>query len=391
MSSTTPTSPSPTRLDVPADFGFTEEHGLLRQEARRFLADRLPMAELRRRVDAGAGFDAALWKELAQLGWAGLVLPEPLGGAGLGWLHLEILLEEMGRRLVPGPFLGSLLAGVAIAAGGGTAQRERLCPAIAAGDLVATLAPTEPDGAFEADAISGRAEPADGGWALYGVKTHVICGADAGLVVAPFREPSGAVALFAVELPARGVSVEAEISIDPTRPTARVGFDGARVAAGARLEGDGGAAWQATLTRGFAALAAESVGGAESVLQMTRDYAIDRKQFDRPIGFFQAVKYPIVDMMCGVELSRSLALGAASALDAGAAGAETLARMAKAHASDVYAAAVRKGVQLHGGYGFTWDCDVHFFFRRALWSRALLGDAVHHRRWLAARLFAQGT
>src|SRR5690606_20505330 len=115
--------------------------------------------------------------------------------------------------------------------------------------------------------------------------------------------------------------------------------------------------------------------------------AIDRKQFGRQIGFFQAVKHPIVDMMCGVELARSLACGAAAALDAGTPSAEVHARMAKALASDVYAQAVRKGVQLHGGYGFTWDCDVHLYFRRALWSRPMLGDAIHQRRRLGAALF----
>jgi alkylation response protein AidB-like acyl-CoA dehydrogenase len=329
----------------------------------------------------------------------GLVLPEAVGGAGLGWLHLEIVMEEMGRRLVPGPFLGSLLAGVAIANGASDAQQERLLPAIAAGDVVATIALCEAGGVFEASGVTATAEPADGGFVLRGQKTHVLCGAEAGIVVAPFREPSGRIALFAVEVPATGASIEAEVCIDPTRPTARIAFDGVRVAAAARLDGDGAAAWHATLVRGFAALAAEQVGGAESVLLTTRDYAIARKQFDRQIGFFQAVKYPIVDMMCGIELSRSLATGAAAALDAIAgreapgpqshrdAGAETLARMAKAQVSDVYCSAARKGVQLHGGYGFTWDCDVHFYFRRAMWSRAMLGDGIHHRRWLAARLF----
>ena len=375
------------RTEVPSDFGCTDDHALLRQEARRFLNERLPMAELRKLADAGVGFDRALWKELAQLGWVGLVLPEADGGAGLGWLHVEIVMEEMGRRLVPGPFLASLLAGVAIAEGGGDAQRKRLLPAIASGDLVATIALCEGGGVFEADGVSATAEPADGGFLLRGQKTHVICGTDAGLVVAPFREPSGRVALFAVEVPVKGVSVEGEVCIDPTRPTARVGFDGVRVAAQARLDGDGADAWHAMLVRGFAALAAEQVGGAESVLLATRDYAIARKQFDHQIGFFQAVKHPIVDMMCGIELARSLATGAAAALDANSAGAETLARMAKSMVSDVYCNAVRKGVQLHGGYGFTWDCDVHFFFRRALWSRAMLGDGIHHRRWLAERLF----
>ena len=390
---------TPIKLEVPTDFGCTEEHALLRAEARRFLSERLPIAELRKLADAGVGFDRALWKELAQLGWVGLVLPEADGGAGLGWLHVEIVMEEMGRRLVPGPFLASLLAGVAIAESGSNAQRERLLPAIASGDVVATIALCEAGGVFEADGVGATAEAVDGGFLLRGQKTHVICGTDAGLVVAPFREPSGRIALFAVELPAKGVSVEAEVCIDPTRPTARVGFDGVRVAAQARLDGDGAAAWHAMLVRGFAALAAEQVGGAESVLLTTRDYAIARKQFDRQIGFFQAVKHPIVDMMCGIELARSLATGAAAALDAAAgrtapgppshqdAGAETLARMAKSMVSDVYCNAVRKGVQLHGGYGFTWDCDVHFYFRRAMWSRSMLGDGIHHRRWLAERLF----
>jgi alkylation response protein AidB-like acyl-CoA dehydrogenase len=375
------------RLEVPTDFGFAEEHGLLRAEARRFLAERLPMAELRRQVEGGARFDRGLWKEVAQLGWVGLVVPERFGGAGLGWLHLEILMEEMGRRLLPGPFLGSLLAGIALERGAGEAQRERWLPAVAAGETLATLALVEPGGAFEPDAVAATADPVEGGFVLRGRKTHVVGGSQAGLVVAAFREPSGRVSLFAVELPAPGVAAEDEVSIDPTRPTARVAFDGVRVGRDARLEGDGAAALADTLVRGCAALAAEQVGGAESVLQATRQYAIDRKQFDRPIGFFQAVKHPIVDMMCGIEQARSLACGAAAALDADTPSAGVHARMAKALAGDVYAQAARKGVQLHGGYGFTWDCDVHFYFRRALWSRPMLGDAVHHRRRLAASLF----
>jgi alkylation response protein AidB-like acyl-CoA dehydrogenase len=379
-------TPAPLRLDVPADFGFTEEHALLRQEARRFLGERLPIAELRRQIDAGVRFDAALWKELAQLGWVGLVLPERWGGAGLGSLHLAILMEEMGRRLVPGPFLGSLLAGIALELGGDEDQRARWCPALASGESIATLALVEPGGGFRPEALVSVAEPAEGGWVLRGRKSHVVGGAQAGLVVAGFREPSGRLSLFAVDLPAPGVTVEEEISIDPTRPTARVAFDGVRVAREARLEADGAAALAATLIRGSVALAAEQVGGAESVLLMTRDYAITRKQFERPIGFFQAVKHPIVDMMLGIESARSLVYGAAAGLDAQAASAEAHAAMAKALASDVFAQAVRKGVQLHGGYGFTWDCDVHFFFRRALWTRAMLGDATHHRRRLAELL-----
>jgi alkylation response protein AidB-like acyl-CoA dehydrogenase len=375
------------RIEVPSDFGFSEEHALLRQEARRFLAERWPMAELRRQVDAGGRFDRGLWKEIAQLGWVGLVLPERWGGAGLGWLHLAILLEEMGRRLAPGPFLGSLLSGIALSLAADEAQCERWGPAVASGETIAALALCEPGGAFEPDSLSATAEPCERGFVLRGQKAHVLGAADAGLVLAPFREPSGALSLFAVEVPAAGVAIEDEVCIDPTRATARVAFDGARVGREARLEGDGAAALADVLVRGAAALAAESVGGAEALLLATRDYAIARKQFDRPIGFFQAVKHPIVDLMVQIELARSLAVGAAAALDHAPSGAEALARMAKAQAGDAFVAAARKGVQLHGGYGFTWDCDVHFYFRRALWNRAMLGDAVHHRRRLAELLF----
>jgi len=224
---------------------------------------------------------------------------------------------------------------------------------------------------------------------LRGVKSLVLAGAHAGLVIAPFREPGGRLSLFAVELPAGGVRVEPEIGVDPTRRSARVVFEGVRVAREARL-GEGAPGGERALARahlrGMAALAAEMVGGAEAVLGLTRDYAIARKQFGKQIGAFQGVKYPIVDTMVGVELARTHVIGAAAALDQTPDDAEVAARMAKAIASDVYPVAVRRGVQLHGGYGFTWDCDVHFYFKRALWSRATLGDGAHHRRRLASAL-----
>jgi alkylation response protein AidB-like acyl-CoA dehydrogenase len=218
------------------------------------------------------------------------------------------------------------------------------------------------------------------------VKSHVSFGASAQAVVVPCREPAGGVALFVVEVPAPGASVEPEVSVDSTRRTARITLDGVRVGKAARLDGDGLAALRATHRLGWTILAAEMVGAAESVLVRTCDYAAERRQFDRAIGSFQAVKHPLVDIMVGVELARSLVLGAAAALDRDPATADVPARMAKAMACDVLALAVRKGVQLHGGYGFTWDCDVHFYFKRALASRGTLGDAMHHRRHLATHV-----
>lgn len=372
---------------IPIDFGFTEEHDLLRKEARRFLADRCPISEVRRLAEDPLGYDASVWKELGGLGWVGLSLPEAFGGAGLGSLPLALVLDEMGRSLLPSPYLASLLAAFAILEGASEAQKARWLPGIASGERIATLALTEPTGGFEPGSVKATAEPSEGGFVLRGEKSHVLQAAGAHAVIAPFREPSGALALFAVELPARGATVTPEIGVDPTRRCARVAFDGVRVAAEARLEGAGEPALRRAHVRGFAALAAEMVGAADAALEMTRQYAIDRKQFGRQIGFFQAVKHPLVDVMIGVELSRNHVLGAAAALDHAPAGeAEVAARMAKALASDVFATAVRKGVQLHGGYGFTIDCDMHHFFKRALWSRATLGDGPHHRRILAEAL-----
>ena len=375
------------RHEVPADFGFTPEHELLRDSARRFLEARCPASEVRRLGEDPLGHDPKLWRDMAELGWLGLVLPEEHGGAGLGHLHLALLLEEMGRVLLPSPFFGCLLAGIAIREGGSEAQRARWLPALASGETLATLAFCEPTASWEPDAVEARAEPADGGFVLRGRKTHVEGAASAALVVAPFREPDGGIALFAVELPAANARVEREIGVDATRRAARIDFEGVRVGAGARLAGDGLGALRATLLRGWAALAAEMVGGADAVLEMTRRYAIVRKQFDRPIGSFQAVKYPLVDTLVGVELARTHALAAAAALDRSPETAEPLARMAKALASEVYPAAVRRGVQLHGGFGFTIDCDVQLYFKRALASRGALGDGVHHRRHLAENLF----
>jgi len=385
--------------DVPRDFGFGEDHALLRDSARRFLAERCPMPEVRRLVEDPVGHDPGLWKAMAELGWVGLMLPERFGGAGLGALHLALLMEEMGRRVLPSPFFGVLLAGLALARAGDAEQQSRWLPALASGERVGTLAFAEPDGSWQAGAGTATAEPAEGGgFVLRGTKAFVPAAPSAELVVTPLRVGGGAgagaeageTALFAVELPAAGVRVEAETTVDPTRRTGRVVFDGTRVEAAARLRGgDALAALRDTFAWGQMALAAEMVGAGEALLQMTRDYAVERVQFDRPIGSFQAVKHPLVDMMIGVENARTLALAAAAALDApdtDLGPSEIAASMAKAAAGDALDYAARKAIQLHGGYGFTWDCDAHFYFKRSLWARATLGDALHHRRRLAGAL-----
>ncbi len=371
---------------VEAGLGFSDEHKLLVDSARRFLADRCPRSEVRRFVDESADHDPALHKEIAGLGWIGLTSAEEHGGAGLDLLHLALLMEEMGRALLPSPFFASVLALAALEDAGSTAQKQAHLPAIISGERVATLAYAEPGGSWEPQHVETRAVTAEAGFVLRGEKAHVPAAASADLVVVPCREPDGSLGLYVVDLPAAGLAVEREVCVDRTRPCARLTLDGVAVPQGARLEGDGLAAFENALRRGYVLLASEMVGSAEAVLGLTRDYAIERHQFGRAIGSFQAVKHPIVDMLIGVELSRNLALGAAAAHGQDAGTFEQSARMAKAYAGDSFMYAVKKGVQLHGGFGFTWDCDVQLYFKRSLWARATLGDAAHHKRHLARRL-----
>lgn len=371
--------------NLPGDLGFGEDHEILRDGARRFLAERCPIEAVRRLASDRVGYDPGVWKAMGELGWTGLTIPEAHGGAGLGNLHQALLLEEMGRRLLPSPYLGHALATLALTRGGDDTQQARWLPGLASGERMATFGWLEPEGSWEPGDVAATARHDGDGFRLSGTKAHVLSGEHADLLVAPFAI-DGEPALFVVE---GGWDARAEVSVDPTRRTARLRFDDLSVPAEARLMHGDLAAWRTTLLQGAAWLAAEMVGAAEGILGMTRDYAVDRKQFDRQIGSFQAVKHPLVDDMIGIELARNLAYGAAAAWDAepeGDSDTETTSRMAKALISDVLARAVRHGVQFHGGYGFTIDSDVHFHFKRALFCRAMLGDALHHRRHLATAL-----
>ncbi len=373
---------------IPADFGFTEEHELARRAARKFLADRCPMTEVRRLATDDAGFDEGTWRGLADLGWIGLTAPESIGGAGLDHLHLGLLAEEMGRCLLPSPYLGSVMALDLLVRSGTAQHRDGLAAAVASGSSIGTVALTEPDPDWDPAAVKTTATVAGSDVILEGTKTHVLFGSRADVVLVPARENDGGIGVYAVELPRAGVVATADVPLDTTRRTARIVFRGARVPRTARLDGDGLEALRGTHVLGFVLLACEASGAQEALLGITRDYAAERQQFGRAIASFQAVKHPIVDMMVNAELLRSQALAAASCLTHAPSAAEVPARMAKALASDTFAFAARKAVQLHGGFGFTWDCDVHFYFKRALWTRGTLGDAMHHRRRLAATMFA---
>ncbi len=377
---------------APHAFGFTEEHEMARKQARRFLGEHCPREHVRAQYDNPRGYDRELYKQALELGWLGMNVSEQYGGAGLDALHLLLLWEELGRALYPSPLFGSALAVEALRCGRHEAQRGQYLPEILSGNVVATFAYGEPEGAWGPDQVTCRAEPKEGSWVLSGKKAFVPFGASAGLLFVPAVDHKGELGIFILELPAAGIEVTEEISVDPTRRSARIELDRVKVPHSGRVQGDGRAIFQRVCSLGYALLAAEMVGAAEAVMLMTRDYASERQQFGRAIGSFQAVKHPIVNSMVQIELARSLMLGAASAMNSTEAidrpeVAEYTSRMAKAFAEEALSYTCQRGVQLHGGFGFTWDCDVQLYFKRMLWSRATLGDSTEHRQALARVLF----
>jgi acyl-CoA dehydrogenase len=364
-----------------AGIAYGDDQSLLRDEARRWLDERVPIGEVRRLAVDPRGDDPAVWKELAELGWLGLRIPEAHGGAGLGPVDLAVLTEECGRRLLPSPLLPTILAARAIETTGGDDTQARWLPRIADGSVVATLAHTEPGGAWRA--AETRAEFRGG--RVRGEKHHVWAGSTADLFVVPVRETGGAIRLALVEN-GPGVAVEAETGLDPSRRQARVRFD----AAPAELLSGEVAQAATLLTEALVAISAELVGAADVLLSMTAEYAATREQFGRAIGGFQGVKHPLVNVLIQVEQARSLVYSAATALAEGNAEAELLARMAKVAASEAAVFAGSRAIQFHGGFGYTDECDAHLYLRRARCGRPAFGDPATHREWIAANLIDQG-
>ncbi|MDX6430815.1 MAG: hypothetical protein QOE54_3181 [Streptosporangiaceae bacterium] len=368
------------------DLVVTEEQRELRSTLRRFFADKSPSAAVRRLMRTPEGYDRAVWTQMGeQLGLQGLAIPEEYGGSGFGFRDLVIVLEEMGRVLLCAPYLSTVvLAAGAVRNSGDRAAMRDLLPGLAAGSTIGTLAFTEEDGRWEPDGIAMAARPDGDGWVLDGAKAFVLDGhvADLALVVARTRT---GLSLFAVDGNAAGLTRAKLPTLDQTRRLARLEFDGVR----ARLigaEGAAGAVLATTLDQAAVALAAEQLGGAQRVLEMSVDYAKVRHQFGRPIGGFQAIKHKCADILIGVESSRSAVLYAAAVADADPSRLPPVAGLAKAYCSDAYYAAAAENIQIHGGIGFTWEHDAHLYFKRATSSRLFLGDPAYHRERLARHI-----
>jgi alkylation response protein AidB-like acyl-CoA dehydrogenase len=374
----------------PKDFGFGSDEKLLRDQARKFLDEHATIAKLRKLVGEDHDavyvrgdlpqYDAAVWKKCVELGWTALAVPEELGGVGAKLVGVAALVEEVGRHAFPSPLVATLIATYVLRACA-TEQSKAWLSRIAQG-TTASLVLTNEEGSWELDETYVRASAQGKGLSLDGTGAFVqdAFKADSFLVVA--RAADGLV-MAMVRKDAKGVSLSRDHIVDLTRDQARVTLEGVTVDEADIVSREGLAAlehaWPAVLT----IVSADMVGCSEWQLGATVEYAKVRKQFDRSIGFFQAVKHPLVNGMMEIDRARSHLYNAACAVDSQEANAIVAARMAKSQASDAAAFLSSRSVQLHGGIGFTWECDVHLFFKRNKHNQALYGDGVHQRKKLA--------
>ncbi len=373
------------------NFSFTEEQLALRETARSFLAKACGSEALRTAMESALGYDETLWRKISgELGWTAVVIPENCGGLGLSWVELVALQEVIGETLAPSPFFASVcLAANAILACGDAAQQHALLPGIAEGRTRGALALAEANGRWDADGVEATGERSGSDYVLRGEKRYVVDGASADLIVLAARASGSrgaeGISLFALPASSTGLVREALPTLDSTRRLAGLRFDGVRVPASARL-GNEGAAWPAlevALQRAAIALAAEQLGGAQRTLDLAVAYAKERVQFGRPIGSFQALKHKLADVMVRVEAARSAVYYAGCVAAQADAALPAAASMAKAAATDAFSFATAQALQVFGGVGFSWEYDVHLYFKRARSSANLLGDASWHRELVA--------
>ena len=372
------------------NFGFNEEQELLRNTARKFFENECPSETVRRLMETPEGINAELWKKLAEQGWLGLIYPEQYDGMALGLVDLVVLMEEMGRAVAPGPYFSTvLLGGLAILEAGGEGQKKEWLPKIAAGDKRVALAWMEPSAQLGPAGVTLTAVKRGEKFALSGTKlfVHDAHTADALVVAARTQPGAGAdgVSLFLLPKGTKGLEVTLLPTMDQTRKLCEVACSDVTVGGDALLgaAGSGWAPLARVLDRATVALCAEMCGGAQKVLDMTVEYAKIRQAFGRPIGSYQGVKHRAADMLVDVENSKSITYYAAWALDEGSPEAPLAVSMAKAYVSDAFRRVSAAGIQLHGGIGFTWEHDLHLYFKRAKGSEFTFGDATHHRERVA--------
>jgi alkylation response protein AidB-like acyl-CoA dehydrogenase len=349
---------------------FSPEQVQLRDITRRLLDEQCTSQAVRAVLEGESTYDASLWQQLAELGLLGAAIPECYGGLGLGHLELCVLAEELGRVIAPVPFSSSIgLAAEFLLSAGREDQKARWLPAVARGETIGTFAWAEGVGTVDPKAFATRMQQGR----LHGAKLPVPDALAAHIAIVGAEGEDGFPALFVVDLMQDAVTREPIDTLDPTRPQARVVFDGA-VAESLGAGGDSLAVVRAVLDTAAVLVAFEQLGGADRALEMARDHALERMAFGRLIGSFQAIKHKLADMVVAVTLARSNAYYAAWALSARSPELAEAAAVARVGAIEAYRHCAREAIQVHGGMGFAWESDCHLHYRRAQFLALCLGS-----------------
>ena len=371
------------------DLGFSEAQQMLKSSAREFLEAESPDGYVRAMEEDERGFTPEVWQKVAEQGWLGLIFPEQYGGAGMGFAELVVLLEEMGRALLPGPFFSTVvLAGMAIQESGTDAQKQEYLTRIGEGQIIFTLALTEPSASWKPSGVETRATSDGDGYVINGTKlfvpnAHV---ADYMIVAARTGDGDHDITLFILPRQAQGISQTLLKTIASDRQS-EVVFDNVSAPASAVL-GEANRGWdtiEKVLQWGAVGKCAEMVGGAERVLDMTVEYAKQRVQFGRPIGSFQAVQHHCANMATDVEGSRFITYQAAWRLSEGLS-ADVEVAMAKAWVSEAYRRVCALGHQCHGAIGFTKEHNMQLYSRRAKAAELAFGDSDFHLEAVAGAI-----
>lgn len=375
------------------EFELNETQKLFKSSARELFAQECPPSLVREMIEKNDPYSDTLWGKLVEQGWAGLMFPEEYGGQGLGLIEMAVSFEEMGRALVPGAFLSTVaLAGSLIERAGSDEQRRRYLQAICEGRAKATLAMLEESATWDASRVSLIGVETGGAVKLSGKKLFVADAAAADFIILAARVGSD-IALVAVDSNLSGVAINPMPSIDATRHLYEVALNDVEVPTG-NIIAAGEAARSAldySIDVATLALSAEMVGGMQWILDATVEYAKTRKQFGKPIGQFQAIQHHCANMLLMTESARSAVYYAAWVMGNDVEQAPLAVSMAKAYASDAYREVGNLGIQVHGGIGFTWDENIHFYYKRAKASELMFGDATYHRERIAQIIVGRTT
>ena len=374
---------------------LTEDQELLAQTARDFVRTNSPLSRLRalREAQDSVGFSRDMWQEMAQLGWAGILIPEEYGGAGMGLADLAVVQEAVGRNLAPEPFLSTvLLGGQLLARAGSPEQKQTWLPGVATGEKILALAYQEARSRYDLNRVSTQATAEGDAWRLSGEKIQVLDGQNADALIVSARtagedSDQDGITLFLIVPDTPGVAIIPQTRVD-NRAAALVNLDGVKIGAESVVGtvGQGFETLSHIVDLATVGLCAEMLGGMSQIFDDTLAYLKTREQFGVVIGSFQALKHRAAKVFMEIELCRSAVIAATNAADAGESDLALLVSLAKARCSDAFILATNEGVQMHGGIGMTDEHDAGLYMKRARAAEMTFGDAAWHRdRWARLR------